>query len=199
MTAASARVVEASDVDAAAETLARAFFDDPVWSWTFDDPTRRHRQLAALWGLFVAGSVEHRWVWTTGGDAAVAVWIPPGCPELTEPHASRLDPLLDELVGPRAALVGEVIERFEAAHPRDEPHYYLSFLGTHPDHRGQGIGMRLLAENLARVDAEGMPSYLESSNPVNDRRYESVGFEQCGEFTLPDGGPRVTTMWRRPQ
>jgi predicted GNAT family acetyltransferase len=58
--------------------------------------------------------------------------------------------------------------------------------------------MRLLAENLARIDAEGMPAYLESSNPVNDRRYEGVGFERVGEFSTPDGAHTVTTMWREP-
>ena len=192
-----ARVVSAADVEPVAETLAGAFFDDPVWSWAFDDPSRRHRQHAALWGLFVAGAVGHGWVWTTPGYEAVSLWIPPGYPELTEPHASQLEPLLDELLGPRAALVTEVFECFEAAHPRNEDHFYLSLLGTHPDHRGQGIGMRLLAQNLARIDDAGMPAYLESSNPANDRRYESVGFEKFGKFTLPDGGPTVTTMWRR--
>jgi GNAT superfamily N-acetyltransferase len=65
-------------------------------------------------------------------------------------------PLLEELVGDRA--------RFDAAHPREEPNFYLSLLGTHPSHAGRGIGMALLAENLARIDREGMPAYLESSN-----------------------------------
>ena len=58
--------------------------------------------------------------------------------------------------------------------------------------------MGLLAANLARVDAAHMPAYLESTNPGNLRRYESVGFEVNGEFALPDGGPTVTTMWREP-
>jgi GNAT superfamily N-acetyltransferase len=195
---ASARVVEPSDVGAVADTLAGAFHDDPVWAWAFPDASQRHRQLAALWGLFVAGSLEHRWVWTTPNHEAVALWIPPGCPELTEPYAKQLAPLLDELLGERAALVAEVFDRFEAAHPRDELHFYLSLLGTHPDHRGHGIGMGLLRDNLARIDAAQMPAYLESSNPANDRRYESVGFERWGEFALPADGPTVTTMWRPP-
>lgn len=194
-----ARVIEPNEVDAAAATLAGAFLDDPVWSWAFDDPEHRPAQLAALWGLFVAGAVEHRWVWTTANVEAVSLWIPPGSPELVEPHASRLAPLLVELLGPRSALVAEVFESFEAARPRHEPYFYLSLFGTDPAHRGQGIGMRLLAENLARIDTAQMPAYLESSNPANERRYESVGFENFGEFALPDNGPRVTTMWRPAQ
>jgi len=56
--------------------------------------------------------------------------------------------------------------------------------------------MRLLASNLELIDAEHHPAYLESSNPANNRRYESVGFEPMGEFSFPGNGPIVTTMWR---
>jgi GNAT superfamily N-acetyltransferase len=84
-----------------------------------------------------------------------------------------------------------------AVHDRhDRPHFYLSLLGTDPAHRGKGLGMALLAENLALIDAEGMPAYLESSNPVNNRRYESVGFVAVGELSTPDDAHVVTTMWR---
>lgn len=67
---------------------------------------------------------------------------------------------------------------------------------AHPDHRGKGIGMRLLAHGLERIDAEHLPAYLESSNPANNDRYATAGFERHGEFQYPGGGPVVTTMWR---
>lgn len=55
--------------------------------------------------------------------------------------------------------------------------------------------MGLLRENLARIDALGMPAYLESSNPTNNDRYESVGFAPQQELVMPSGQV-VTTMWR---
>jgi YD repeat-containing protein len=59
--------------------------------------------------------------------------------------------------------------------------------------------MALVAENLAAMDAAGVPAYLESTNPAaNRRRYERAGFERLGEFTTP-GGPVVETMWREPR
>jgi GNAT superfamily N-acetyltransferase len=109
-----------------------------------------------------------------------------------------LGSLLKELLGEGATRVLETFERFEAAHPSAEPHYYLSLLGTNPDQRGRGLGMGLLAATLERIDAEGAPAFLESSNPVNTPRYERLGFVVCGEFELPDGGPSVTQMWRDP-
>jgi len=92
-----------------------------------------------------------------------------------------------------------LFERFDAAHPHAEPHYYLSLLATHPDHRGAGHGMRLLAENLERIDQEGLPAYLESTNPANNDRYGRVGFEVVGSFEGFVPGSVITTMWRAAQ
>ena len=57
--------------------------------------------------------------------------------------------------------------------------------------------MGLLAANLALIDEEGFPAYLESSNRGNDHRYERLGFVQVGEFSAPGGRPTVACMWRR--
>jgi hypothetical protein len=58
--------------------------------------------------------------------------------------------------------------------------------------------MSLLEDNLAAIDAEGMPAYLESSNSANDSRYERRGFRRIGEFERPDGQAAIATMWRAP-
>ena len=148
--------------------------------------------------ILVESAVVHQWVWTTPAHEAVSVWLPPGCPELSEADEERLDHKLEEIVGERTALLRELFECFEASHPRDREHFYLSLLGTHSNHRGLGIGMDLLAANLIAIDTLHMPAYLESTNPSNVARYESVGFEIYGTFALPDDGPAVTQMWREP-
>ena len=56
--------------------------------------------------------------------------------------------------------------------------------------------MALLDDNLARIDAEEAPAYLESSNPANDSRYERQGFHGLGEFKRPDEQLTISTMWR---
>jgi GNAT superfamily N-acetyltransferase len=193
------RVAVAEDTSRIAKTLAEAFFLDPVWGWAFADPTRRKAQHEAWFHRLIASAFPHEWVWTTPGYESVSVWVPPGFPELSESDESRLAAMIEESLGARAALVMEVFHRFGAAHPREEDHYYLSLLGTHTDHRGSGIGMGLLADNLVHLDALRMPAYLESTNPANLARYQSVGFAVCGTFELPDDGPTVTTMWREPR
>jgi GNAT superfamily N-acetyltransferase len=189
------RIADESDIDGVTRTVWAAFCTDPLWSWAFPDVAK----MEPYWRLVINSALRYPWVWIAGDYAAVTVWIPPGGIELTESEAELIAPLFEDLLGPRAGEVMELVERFDAAHPAQEPHYYLSLLGTHPDARGHGHGMALLAENLARIDEQGMPAYLESSNPANDSRYERLGFARVGEFSTPDGSHTVATMWRDPR
>jgi GNAT superfamily N-acetyltransferase len=184
------RAVEA-DLQPAVETLVSAFFEDPTWAWAFPDPRLRAEQYRWMWTLYTAAALRQGGVWTTPDYEAVAVWIPPGGEELSPDEAHEVE----SKVEPR---VRELLARFDAAHPRERPHWYLSLLGTHARHRGRGIGMRLLRHNLEQLDAIAAPAYLESSNSANDHRYAALGFERHGEFTTPDGSVALTTMWREP-
>jgi ribosomal protein S18 acetylase RimI-like enzyme len=194
-----ARRATADDLAAVSLTLAGAFHHDSLWGWAFSDASRRREQYLAWFAVEVGSAISHGWVWTTPGHEAVAVWMPPGCPGIDEAEAAALGEVLRREVGPAASLILEIMERFDRAHPRQPEHYYLSLLGTHPEHRGSGLGMDLLRANLALLDAEGSPAYLESTNPSNLGRYESVGFQVADTIRLPAGGPDVTTMWREPQ
>lgn len=193
------RIAGADDLDAVVDTISVAFHRDPVWSWAFPDEERRPEQFRRWWPIFVRSALPHGWVWRTDAAETVAVWTPPSLPELSDEEEARIFPTLDELLGARAPIVLQGLLQFEAAHPHDEPHYYLSFVATHDDHRGRGIGEQLLAQNLELIDAEHRPAYLESSNPKNLARYERLDFRPLAEFSLPENGPTVTTMWRAPR
>ncbi|HKP90499.1 MAG TPA: GNAT family N-acetyltransferase [Thermoleophilaceae bacterium] len=192
------RRVNEEQADLVTELFALALHDDPTWSWAFPDPERRLEHHRAWWGLYVRSAVPRGCAWMTDDGGAAALWIPPGEPELTDEDEARVEPMLRDLVGPQADDVLELLERFESNHPRARPHHYLSLLGTHPDHRGHGKGMGLVAASLAQFDEEGLPAYLESSNRANDHRYERLGFVQVGEFAAPGGAPTVGCMWREP-
>ena len=192
-----ARLAQPADADAMTETIATAFFNDPLWSWAFSDAGMRPVHFRLWWRVFVDSCFRNEWTWVTDDCGSVAIWTPPGADELTADDEEELVRLVVELIGgEHGNEVLEVLAQFEEAHPHDVPHYYLSIVGTHDDHRGHGIGEALLAENLALVDAEHMPAYLESSNPLNLKRYMRLGFEPIGEIVIPDGRPAVTTMWR---
>jgi len=114
----------------------------------------------------------------TAGGAAAAVWLPPpGRWQLSRPQRLRLLPPLVRFFGLRTVSVLGALDRMEARHPHDPSHWYLFILGTEPTAQGRGLGSALLAQVLARVDANGMPAYLESSTERNLALYGRHGFE----------------------
>jgi GNAT superfamily N-acetyltransferase len=174
------------------EAIAQAFLHDPTWAWAFPDPAARRQ----WWQICTHEAIRYPWVLRTQDFEAVSVWIPPEGTEFSPEADARLSSDLERLVGPRAPDVMELLSRFGNTHPRHTPHFYLSLLATADAHRGRGIGLALLRENLARIDALGAPAYLESSNPQNNPRYQALGFMPIGSFHAPGDGPVVTGMWR---
>jgi ribosomal protein S18 acetylase RimI-like enzyme len=194
------RVAEPADVAAITETISLAFHDDPTWSWAFPDDARRQAQYAIWWRFLIEGALrfDEPAVFVTNGVEAAAVWLPPGQGELSAEDEERVPGMLRDLVGDRTDDFLELLDRFEAVQPADPPHYYLSLLGVHDQHRGRGIGMDLLRDNIARFDREGVPTYLESSNAANNHRYEALGYRKIGEFNTPDDSAAITAYWRDP-
>jgi len=193
------RVVDAALVARATDILAAAFHQDPLWGWAFPDESRRLEQHRALWGLFLEGAIRYPWVRMNESSTSVALWIPPGGAELTDEGQARFEPLVNSLLGAGASRALDAFAALERGHPHDEPHFYLSLLGTDPQHLGHGHGLRLLADNLREIDALGMAAYLESSHPGNVALYTRHGFAPHGVVEIPGGGPEITTMWRAPQ
>jgi GNAT superfamily N-acetyltransferase len=193
-----ARVATEADLDPIAETMALALHESPVWTWAFPDPEARVRAQRGIWRYCFAAALEYGWAWQVEDCAAAALWIPPGKPEMPPEAAARFDPFLDELLGEDSPRIRDMFARFAAAHPVQRgPHYYLNLLATHPDHAGRGLGRALLADNLARIDAEGADAFLETTTPArNVPLYERFGFVLEGRFPISDGGLEVAQMWR---
>jgi GNAT superfamily N-acetyltransferase len=191
----SARPATSADIGAIADVFTTAFFSDPVWGPAFPDEASRAEQSAVMWRVYAASALRYPWTFVTPNVEAAAIWIPPGGIELTPEEASELDETLEKVAGPQTAAVAREIDvRFAAAHP-DGSFFHLTILGTHTSHRGHGLGMALVADGLARIDALGAAAYLESTNPANIERYRGVGFEPRAEIIMP-AGQVVTTMWR---
>jgi GNAT superfamily N-acetyltransferase len=192
------RTATLDDLPAVTAVMATAFAADPVWGpYSFPDAaTRIELSSSALWEPFLRAVLRFGLTHVTPECEAAAVWVPPGEPELTpEQEQEFVETLVGLMGGAQAGVILDAFERLDAAHPHDPPHFYLSLLGTHSDHRGRGLGMGLLASGLELVDEQGLPAYLESTNNDNDRRYARLGFEPLDVVELPNGH-RVTTMWR---
>ncbi|WP_341952779.1 GNAT family N-acetyltransferase [Salinibacterium sp. TMP30] len=194
----STRLATPADLPDVVGTLVEAFDEDPVWSWAFPDPEARAAQHAVIFRMTVAHAIANDAVWLTAGFGAVVTAFGPGINEMSDADAERFPSILGDLLGDHADAVNGLFERFEHARPVDTPHLYVSMLGTRNRARGHGIGMALLAHLVEEADAQGIGTYLESSNGANDHRYESAGFRVHASIPVAPGRPAVNTMWRDP-
>lgn len=189
----------ATDVPEIARVLTEAFFDDPVWGPTFPDPELRRVQATEYWTFMVQQGL--RWneslvaVGADGAICALAIWFPPGEDEVAADSHTAYEDMVKRILPPDAAqALFDAGDRFEEARPT-KPHAYLSLLAVAPEARGNGEGMGLLRVSADRYDAAGTDTYLESSNPANDARYEREGYLPQGQIKL-DRGSLVQTYWR---
>lgn len=195
----------AGDADAAeiAAVLGRAFDDDPVWRWLLPDDASRVRRMTALFGVMLRQvHLRHGATEATGrggGTEAAALWDPPGHWHIPLRRQAAQGAPLVRILGTRTPATLRALGAIEKHHPK-EPHWYLAVLGTDPPAQGNGLGAALLRSRLDRCDAEGLPSYLESSKEQNVPYYERFGFRVTRELTLPGKGcPPVWLMWREPR
>jgi ribosomal protein S18 acetylase RimI-like enzyme len=77
--------------------------------------------------------------------------------------------------------MAELFAKMDASRLK-EPHWYLPLIAADPARQGQGLGTALMEAAIARIDKDGRPAYLDSSNPRNIPLYERFGFERIGEI-----------------
>ncbi len=89
-----------------------------------------------------------------------------------------------------------MVDYAEALHHRDmtDPHWYVMVLGVAPAFQGQGYGRALLQPMLDRAELEGVPCYLETTQPKNVSFYRRLGFDVLVEDVEPESGLRVWTF-----
>jgi GNAT superfamily N-acetyltransferase len=184
----------------AAALLARNFECDPLLTALVPDDDRR-RRLALLGFSDVARLTlpfgECYGAWLAGRLVGTALWLPPGAHPLQRSLGERLRLGLGAFraAGWRAVSIARALRRVEAAHPK-RAHWYLSFMAVEDAYRGQGAGTRMLKAALTRVDAAGLPAYLETFNERPLPLYRRAGFEVTGELRLGDDLPTGWQLWR---
>ena len=192
------RALRADDVAPVAAAEARAFFDDPLQMWALPDASTRLAVLERLFEMTIrVVSLPLGESYTDDSRSVAALWAPPGRWLVTPDEASELEAMA-VIVGDRLPWMRRCWEAMFEAHP-DEPHFYLSGLGTDPPRQGEGYGSAALAPVLARCDAEGIPAYLESTKERNVGFYEHHGFAVTRTIDIPLDGPTMWAMWREPR
>lgn len=183
----------------AAEIFTAAFTGDPFFAWVFRDPETHVEALSIWWSWLIANGSEDVSLWRVGSSAA-ALWHPPNL-RLGEGDQADLRPFVAMVAGLVGERLDETLAMFQLvldAHP-EGVYWYLAAVGSVPEFQGRGLGAEVLRPVLEVCDEEGLPAYLESSNPRNLAFYHRLGFAVTGEIISPDDEVSVTQMWRDPR
>ena len=179
---------------AAIATLTLAFGADPATRWTWPDPQAYLNAFPRFAKAFGGAGFAKGGAHVVGDHAGTALWLPPG----VEPDGAALGELMRTTASPESMSDGmQVMQQMTSHHPR-EPHWYLPLIGIDPKHQGKGLGSALLAHATDICDRDGVPAYLESSNPRNVPLYQRHGFEITGEIQH-GSSPTIVPMLRRPR
>jgi len=171
-----------------------AFATDPMARWAFPDPATYLAVMPQIAAAFGGNGFPHGSAHLIDVGMGAAMWLPPGvAPDndtlgaLTDTHAPK-DRIGDMM---------KVFEQMDRYHPPG-PCWYLPLIGVDPAHQGRGCGSALLRYALARCDRDGVPAYLESSNPRNVSLYERHGFVAIGKIQA-GSSPTMLPMLRHPR
>jgi len=193
------RKASAGDIPCLADSLARAFHDDPGWSHLLPEPGDRTERLRLFFQTELHEiAIPLGLVWTTDEVVGAAIWTPPGAWRVPVWKTLREVPPMVRVFKGRLPLALRSRLRMEGRHPRRPAHWYLAVMGVAPEWQGRGLGTALMRPALETLDADTVPAYLESSTPRSRALYQRSGFAVTGEFNLPSDGPPIWQMWRDP-
>ncbi|NJD59455.1 MAG: hypothetical protein C3F13_08980 [Anaerolineales bacterium] len=185
----------------AAQVLGRAFMSDPVSLAVYKDLSPE-RMLQALINDFRAEIriCLHRAypIQVSEGSnlLGVAVIYPPGRYPL--PRLAQWWLLVQSFVENGFYDIRDWtswLGKVEHYHPR-EPHYYLAYIGVHPECQGRGVGSAMLQHLVDKADQDQVGCHLENANPRNLPIYERFGFQISRQIELI--GLSTWLMWRSP-
>ena len=105
-------------------------------------------------------------------------------------------------IGRKALLKLDVLDDYiEKKHSELAPfkHWYLNVLAVDPPYQGKGYASKLMKEVFSKIDAEGLPYYLEADKEKNVSMYRHFGFKVVGEFSIPHTTDKMFAMLREPR
>jgi len=191
------RIAGAGDIDTVADLIAESFGHMPVIHYLVPDTARRRAVSRDWYRLFVEHAIggAGQVVITEEGSAA-AVWFDRTGPA-DEPDGYQKR--LAELAGDYLPHFEHLDRQMDANHPAGA-HWHLLFLAVHPEWWRQGLGSILMNHTHARLDADGIPAYLEATSERNRALYRRHGYGDMNPPTIAvtDDIP-LYRMWRLPQ
>jgi ribosomal protein S18 acetylase RimI-like enzyme len=191
-----------SQIKHAATVMARAFYDDPFFTFALPDTVRRARILPWLFEKTIRYGQRYGKIYTTPSLEGFAMWLGPKNPTMALMGTFQTGLFLL----PLKLRWRELVRSMNLANYADQlhkksftgRHWYLYGLGVEPSRQGQGVGRALLQPVLAQADREALICYLDTNNEKNIPFYERSGFAVVSHGQASHTGPHTWAMLREP-
>jgi GNAT superfamily N-acetyltransferase len=158
-------------VTASGAVLARAFANDPFFTYVLSDPVERERLMPPLMTAWTRYGLLFGEVYVTAAPVeASAIWLPPNLIRTEEQRdragLTAVVSAFSDGARARYGAMGQHTGRIREAAP-SVPHWHLPFMGVDPARQGLGLGTLLLRAGLSRVDQDGVECRLFTEQPRN--------------------------------
>lgn len=177
----------------ATDLITSTFFNNPIALATYAglseqkryDKARRRFSTVIVAGLRY-GRIQV--IRDLGRVAAISIAYPPRAYPLPV-VGNQLRKMGSLSIGPKYIRRNNQIEADLAERHIVEPHWYLEYVGVHPECQGQGLGNALVQHLAKLADSDHVPCYLETDTQKNVDFYLSQGYNIVSEGPvnkLPD-------------
>jgi len=193
-------------VQAATEHLSKLFEDDPCITYVLCSMTREQRlaYLPAYFDVLLTAAAMNNATFEEINDwGSCAVMMPPGS-RVDNPFTILQSGFISVLwnigVGGCSRMFSEIVPKSDAAKKKGlkkgEKYYYLFFIGTQEERKGQGLATAMIQRYQNIAAREGCSIWLESTTPHSMGIYTHLGFETVEAIILGKGkvAPDGTTM-----
>jgi ribosomal protein S18 acetylase RimI-like enzyme len=183
------------------EMLARAFQNDPMFTYWIPNATERKNKSHFVLEAIVRFGVLYGEVYATSHNLeGVVSWVPSERADFTTWKMIRCGYLsvllrLGRKVVSRIMSYGDYVSLMKKRHAPFR-HWYLMLIGVDPSYQGRGYASALLKPMLALIDPERMPCYVDTANEKDVSIYKHFGFDVVEEGTIPKTNTIVWAMSR---
>lgn len=193
--------LQKDQIKPAAEMLAKAFIDNPMFALFIPNTAERAKKWPYLFQFQIRYGMRYGEVHTTSSRLeGAAIWFPSDKVKITIWRSIRCGvlPMIPK-VGWKLLRRMETIDNYaRSIHRRHAPfkHWFLAILGVEPHLQGSGYASALLKPMISRIDHDNLPCYVETENMKNVSMYQHFGFKIVEEFKIPGYDLKLWAMLR---
>jgi len=190
------------DTKAAANVLAEAFIDYPLYVYTLPNAATRLRSLQTIFEVEITYAHKYGRIYATSPNLEGVMYCLPKEErrisnwKMVKSGAMKVPLKIGRDFVKRQAPITKVHEKLRAKHA-NFPHTYLWNIGVKPEYQHNKCSSKLIQYLLSDLSERNESCYLETAVEINVSIYQHFGFEIMETVGFPDLNYTVWAMlWR---